>query len=130
MNYFIPIVFSILYFLTVKQVIPNVVYLILGVLAGLYYFPIRMALLLRKSLDSNIRSRVAVFTSNFLFAILLSLSVLNLYLEDGKVLSNIIGIFAIVNFLAMVYYLTIEKNSYSFIIHFCFLIFISAVMFV
>lgn len=130
LGYLVPIAVSILYFITVKQVVPNIIYLILVVLISLYYFPIKLILFFNHSKESTVRDKMQVLLSNLLFSIILSLSILNIYLVGSEGLSNIIGIFAILNFLAIIYFYATDKISYNFIMHFCFLILISAVMFV
>jgi hypothetical protein len=130
LGYLVPVSVSILYFLTVKQVVPDIIYMIIGVLTALYYFPVKLLLFNNNFKESTVRTKVNVLSSNLLFSIILSFSILSIYLEDSENLSNFVGVFAIINFIALVYYYVTEKNSNNFIMHFCFLILISAIMFV
>jgi hypothetical protein len=130
LGYLVPVSVSILYFLTVKQVVPDIIYMIIGVLTALYYFPVKLLLFNNNFKESTVRTKVNVLSSNLLFSIILSFSILSIYLEDSENLSNFVGVFAIINFIALVYYYVTEKNSHYFIMHFCFLILISAIMFV
>jgi hypothetical protein len=126
--YLLPVAASILYFITVKQVLSNSIYMLIAVILSVYYFPIQPVLLLNRVNESTLRVKAQFFGTNLLFSILICLSILNLYIGDNRALNNIIGIFAIVNFMATIYYYMTEKLGENVILHFLFLVFVSAVI--
>ena len=130
LEFLVPVAVSVLYFFTVKEIIPPLVYLFLAVLIGVYYFPIKLIVFINNSKEAPARSKIQVMASSLIFSIILFLSIINLYLEESNSLKSIIGLFTIINFMGLIYYYVIEKNTHNFILHFCFLVLISALLFV
>lgn len=129
-DYILPIAVSMLYFLTFKQAVPTYVFLIIVIPISLYYFPVKLLLFNKSSGGSDAKSKIFMAVSNLLFSIILSLSIVHLYLQDSVKLETIIAIFALVDFIASIYYFVTEKNSNNFITHYCFFILAVGIKFI
>ena len=107
----------ILFLLTIKQVVPNIVYLITGIVLILYYFPIK---LFTKHWNEEVPGnlRPIYFFSFLLIAIIISLSVLLIYYNASKMLYNIMLIISIINILLAYIYFIRKYPNYLFVLHF------------
>lgn len=113
-NLIIPFIFMILCFLSQKEIFPLSVYLILAVSAAIYFFPVRVILLLKGTKGSQ---SVLYTFSNFLFALLLGLSASYLYLDGNRTLRTIIEDCGIILFFLALYYTIKKKDSFNFLLH-------------
>jgi len=106
-----------LYFLTEKQVVPNIMYFAISILLALYFFPIKLFTKHWKD-DAPGNLRTIYFFSFLLIAILISLSTVLVYLDDSKIFYNITLVISIINILMAYIYFIRKYPSYLFVLHF------------
>lgn len=126
--YLIPIGISIFYFLSVKLEISSFIYLILVLPVALWFFPIRLIVYLKNNSETSITNRILTLVSGFLFAAVICLSAVYLFMEESRTFKTIIELFGLGILGLAVYYYTARKDTYNFILHFCFLFIVSAVV--
>ena len=107
----------ILYFLTLKQVVPNIVYFVTSLILIFYYFPIKLFTKHWKTeVPDNIR--VVYFFSFLLIAIMISLSIVLTYYVNSKVFYNIMLVISIINVLLANIYFIRKYPDYLYVLHF------------
>jgi hypothetical protein len=129
-DYYLPIVVSILYFLALKQVITATVYLVTVVPIAVYFFPVRILWESKSYNESGMKKKLLLISSNFLFALILSLSIFNIYIQKNDNVNLILTILAVVNLLAAIYYFLNEKSNNTFVTHLCFTFLTGAIFFI
>ncbi len=122
-GYFIPLLVTIAYFLTIKQVISPSAYVIIAVPLGIFYFPLSMVV--TKTLPYSVHSvsRFQELCSNFLFSIILSLTIISVFLSEvNTVLHVVTAIVATIANIFTIYCYIKEKLSYNLAVYLCFTI--------
>lgn len=119
----------VLYFLTVKLVVPNIIYLVISILLALYFFPIKLFVKHWKD-DAPSNLRTIYFFSFLLIAILISLSTVLVYFDDSKIFHNITLVISIINILLAYIYFILKYPNYLFVLHFSISFLGAAVIFI
>ena len=121
-DYLLPLVAMVLLFLTQRDVFPTLIYTILILFMGIYFFPLRDLIFgdnLQKK-EKNI-DFLRLF-ANFVLSVLLLISVPLLYLNDNNSIHLIIKLLALINFGFLVYYYFKDKENKRsiiiFVLHF------------
>ena len=107
----------ILYFLTLKQVVPNIVYFVTSLILIFYYFPIKLFTKHWKT-EAPDNIRVVYFFSFLLIAIMISLSIVLTYYVNSKVFYNIMLVISIINVLLAYIYFIRKYPDYLYVLHF------------
>ena len=126
--YLIPIEISIIYFLAGKLEIPAILYLLAVLPAALLFFPVRLIIYLKNNSETSNTDRMLALVSGFLFAAVICLSAVYLFMEESRTFKTIIELFGLGILGPAIYYCTARKDTYNFILHFCFLFIVSAVV--
>jgi len=127
-DYLLPIVAMILLFLTQRDVFSTLIYTILILFMGVYFFPLRDLVLgsdLQRK-ENNI-DFLRLF-ANFILSVLLLISVPLLYLNNNNSIKLIIKILALINFGFLVYYYFKDKDNKRSIIHLSFIFFTAGLL--
>ena len=107
----------ILFFLTLKQVVPHIVYFVISIVLILYYFPIKLFTKHWKDeVPDNLRT--IYFLSFLLVSIIIALSIVLIYYKDSKVFYNIMLVISIINILLAYIYFIRKYPNYLFVLHF------------
>jgi len=129
-DYAVPGLVVILYFLTVRLLVPSAVCIVAAIAAGLYYVPFRLAVQLRAPGELKPLRKTEIIYTNLNFFIILVLSVLRLLLGADRTLKNIISIVGIFTYIGMFYFFSTEKKGNSGILYFIFSCLVSSLVFV
>lgn len=125
-DYILVLIISILYFLTVKNVIPSYVNLIIGVLVSLYFFPLKL-FIGKDFVTFPNRKRILIALSYYIVSNIIALTGAVAYMDDWRFLHNAILIYGLINLAFLFYFYFTENVSYNFILTCCVTILISAV---
>lgn len=125
-DYLLILLLSVLYFLSVKNVIHNFAYLIIALISSLYYFPIK--LFLDKSLFTQpIKKKVIKVLSYFIIGNIIAFSGLLLYIDGSGFFRNALFVYGMLNLILLFYFYFTESISTSFILSLSTIILISAI---
>jgi hypothetical protein len=119
-NWIIPLVFMVLCFLTQKEILPLSVYMFVSFVAAFYFIPVRLIVLVKRTNENQLSTQILYGISNVLFASILGLSAVYLYLEESRMFKTIIEIFGIILFVEALYYIIKKKDTFNFMLHFFF----------
>ena len=122
-DYLLPIIAMVLLFFTQRGVFPTVVYTILILFMGVYFFPLRDLILGNNLQQKEKNIDFLKLFANFILSVLLVISVPLLYLNDNNSIQLIIKLLALINFGFLVYYYFKDKDNTRSIIHLCFIFF-------
>ena len=128
-DFLIPIVTILLLFFTVKEGVPIYVYLLIVAPVAFYYFPIKIFIFNKLNGNSSLKDKIIVAGSNFLFSMIYSFTVLHLYIENNEIVNAIIATLGGISFLGMIYYFLTEKKNNNAIVHLCYSILASSVLY-
>ncbi len=117
-DYLIVIISYIFLFITIKQIIPIYIYALFALLISLYFFPLRLIINLNKK-----KSKVNLVITGLIFSILLTFSILNLYIPNDNFIKYTIYAMGLLNFAFMIYYYL--KHNQFLLLNFLFIFFSS-----
>lgn len=122
----IPVIAAFLFFFTRKVPLPNIYYSILVLLAGVWYFPVRV---FYKSVfkGENLKGKIAKTVASIILSALLFLSVFLLFNPDHVFLKTIFQLLGILNVFLIFYFHFTNREARLFFIHLGFLLLTSAV---
>lgn len=124
-DYILILILSVLYFLSVKNVIPTFAYLIIALVGSFYFFPIK--LFLDKNLFNETRNKkIAKILSYFVIGNIIVFSALMLYVDGPGFFRNSLFVYGILNSILLFYFYFTENVSSNFILSACTIILISA----
>ena len=104
-------------FLTLKQVIPPTIYLLIGILFLFYFFPVKLFTRhWKKEIPENMHT--IFFFSFLLVSIIISLSIVLVFYRESKLFYNIMLIVSIINILLAYIYFIKKYPNYLFVLHF------------
>ena len=127
-EYLLPLVVSVLLFLTLRDSFSSLLYTVIVAIAGVYFFPLRDFVLgddlqwKEKNIDF-----IGLLASFFL-SVILAISVPFLYLSENESIKLIIKILALINFAFLVYFYFKDQDNKRSILHFCFTFFTAVLM--
>jgi len=124
-DYAIPILLSILYFLAIKEAVPEGVYVFVAILAGFYHIPIKLIIDNTHNRDFTTRRRVESILINFNFYLVIGVSVFSLFLPESGFVKILEYIFTFTTLLSVAYFYITMKENLFFIICFLYLFLIS-----
>lgn len=108
-----------LHFLTTKNVIPNAFYLLLAIVGGLYFFPIRL-FLDHNLFNEKTGKRISKLLSYFIVSGIVVFSALLFYINDrNNFLVNTFLVYGLLNIILFFYFYLTEGTSYNFILTLC-----------
>ncbi len=127
-DFFLPVTASIMYFFTVKQVIPQIAYAVIASLFVIYFFPIKLFFNDTLS-DNSLKSRITEFISVLVFASIMAFSIIILFEKDKEnaVVHILFEMVSIINLLFVLFYSVRDKRSNTFITHLGFTVLAAAV---
>ena len=126
-DYLILPILSVMYFLTVKEVLPTTTYLISALLVSFYFFPIKLFLGSELMKFSNKR-KIIVLLSYFVISNIVALTILAIYSVDFGFIRIAILIYSFLNIAFLFYFHFTESGSYNFILACCTVLLTSAVV--
>lgn len=126
-DYLILPILSVMYFLTVKEVLPTTTYLISALLVSFYFFPIKLFLGIELMKSSNKR-KIIVLLSYFVISNIVALTILAIYSVDFGFIRIAILIYSFLNIAFLFYFHFTESGSYNFILACCTVLLTSAVV--
>lgn len=126
-DYILVLLMSLICFLTIKSVFPGFVYLVIAVLVGIYFFPVKLYMG-NELLNASNRKRVALILSYFVISNIIILTALTVYLDGEGFIHNTILIYSIINLVFLLYFHFMENMRYNVILSLCTMVLISAVM--
>jgi hypothetical protein len=112
-DWIIPLIAYVIYFFTVKILIPSAVYIVVACLFSLYYFPFRF-LTNRTEFKNNCFFYIL---SCFICSAILVLSVLDVAVPITDFLRNTVGVIGILSVLSSFYALDKLKSERLFVVH-------------
>jgi len=110
-DYLLILVLSVLCFFTIKQIIPNAIYLILAILLGIYFFPLKL-IINSDFINKTESSKILFIALNMLASIIIVLSSLLFYVDANSIFSVIVSYSGIAVFLLLIYSYLKNKNKY------------------
>ena len=126
-EFLLPIIASIIYFFTVKHVIPRIPYVIFASLISIYFFP--MKLFFNKVLSDNLlKNRLTELTSILIFSMIAAFSIVLLFEKANANLKILFEILSIINVLFVLYYSIIDNKRNTFITHLGFIVLTAAIL--
>ena len=126
-EFMLPILASVLYFFVIKQVIPEIVFVIFASLIGVYFFPVK--LLFDKTLsDKLLKNKLMELISILIFVLLAVFSIILLFEKANTTLKVSFEILSIFNVLFAIYYSVIDNRENTFVTHLGFIVFTAAIM--
>ncbi len=126
-DYLILPILSVMYFLTVKEVLPTTTYLISALLVSFYFFPIKLFLGSELMKSSNKR-KIIVLLSYFVISNIVALTIVATYSVDFGFIRIAILIYSFLNIAFLFYFHFTESGSYNFILACCTVLLTSAVV--
>ena len=117
-DYLIVIISYLFLFITTKQIIPIYVYAFFALLISLYFFPLRLIINLKKKI-----SKLNLVITGLIFSILLTFSILNLYIPNDSFIKYTIYGTGLLNIAFMIYYYL--KHNQFLLLNFLFIFFSS-----
>lgn len=126
-DYILVLLQSLVHFLTIKNIIPTVVYLVIAVLVSIYFFPIKL-LLENKFLGVLNKKKAVLALSYFVISNIITLTALTVYLDSKGFLYTALLIYSLINFAFLLYFHFKENMRYNFILAFCVVILTSSVV--
>ncbi len=115
-----------MYFLTIKNVIPYYVNLIIAVLVSLYFFPLKLFIGNDFEKFSN-KKKILIALSYYIVSTVIALTAIVFYADDMEFLNTAIFIYGLINLAFLFYFYFTENVSYNFILTCCVTILVSAV---
>ncbi len=126
-EFWLPIIASVIYFFTVKQVIPKISYAVFASLTGAYFFPIK--LFLDKTMSDNIlENRLVELISILIFTLISGFSILLLFENTNANLKISFELLSIINVLFVLYYSITDNRKNTFITHLAFTVLTAALL--
>lgn len=117
-DYILIIIVSILYFLMMKNSIHPFTHLIVAILVGLYFFPLK--LFIRQNFSEYSKSnKVMAELSYFVISNVISLTALSSFLDPEGGIHNVIYIYGIINLIFLIYFHSTKKMTYNLILTCC-----------
>ncbi|HUH27995.1 hypothetical protein [Gelidibacter sp.] len=126
-DYILVLLQSVMHFLTIKNVIPAVVFLVIAVLVSIYFFPVKLFLRNEFLSESN-KKKVVLALSYFVISNIIILTALTVYLDSKGFLHTALLIYSIINLAFLLYFHFKENMRYNFILAFCVVILTSGVV--
>ncbi len=126
-DYILLPILSVLYFLTIKNAIPNYIYLISALLVSFYFFPIKLFLGSSLMKFSNTK-KIIVLLSYFVISNIVAMTVLTAYNSDLEFIRTAIFIYSFLNLVFLFYFHYTESAGYNFILTCCAVILSAAVV--
>lgn len=125
-DYILILLLSVLYFLSVKNVIHNFAYLIIALAISFYFFPIK--LILDKSLFTQPKKlKIIKVISYFIISSIVAFSALLFYTDSGPgFFRNALFVYGLLNMILLFYFYFTENISSNFILSACTVVLISA----
>lgn len=125
-DYILVLLVSVTYFLTIQNVIPSYVNLIIAVLVSLYFFPIKL-FIGNDFVKFPNKKKILVALSYYIVSNVITLTALVAYMDDLAFLHTTIFIYGLINLVFLFYFYFTENVSYNFILTCCVTILVSAV---
>ncbi len=126
-EFLLPVLASVLYFFSVKQVIPKVLYVVFATATGIYFFPIK--LFFDKIFSGKmLKDKLIELISIMIFSLLAVFSFFLLLGKANATIKTSFEILSILNVLFVIYYSVFDYRKDAFIVHLGFTILTSAVM--
>ena len=112
-EFLLPVLASVLYFFTVKQVTPKLLYIIFASITGVYFFPVK--LLFDKTFSGKqLKDKLAKLISILIFSLIMVFSMILLFYKANIILKGSFEILSILNVLFAIYYSVIDNRKKSF----------------
>ena len=124
-DYLLVILCSVIYFLTVKGVIPAFTYLALAILISIYFFPVKL-FIGNDFLSASNKKKAAKALSYFVVSNIIILNAVIIYVDGKEFLHITLSIYSIINLAFLFYFHFKENMHYNFILSVCATIFSSA----
>jgi len=116
----LPLVLSILYFFTVKGVIPNYLYLALALIASLYFIPYRLMLFDYKKSDLKLKEKLYYVLSNAMMALIIILSAIYPFDGNSMLILKYFVSFIVISNLILAFLFLFENKKNEYLYHYCF----------
>ncbi len=126
--YLIPVEISVALFLSAKLGLPAIIYLIAVVPAALIFFPLGLASGLKNSGNASQTDKLLAVLSGILFASVICLSAVYLFSDGNRNLKTVLELFGLGILGLGIYFHAVRKDTYKFVLHYCFLCIISVIM--
>ncbi|TXE07466.1 hypothetical protein ES711_11920 [Gelidibacter salicanalis] len=124
-DYVLVLLISVLYFLTVKNVVPVVAYLVIAVISSIYFFPVK--LFLGDAFDNTSKKKhILAALSYFVTSNIITLTASVFFQEESGFVHTTLGIYALINLGFLFYFYWTEKSRYNVILCCCVLVLTSA----
>ncbi|MCK0125460.1 hypothetical protein MWU76_13765 [Gelidibacter sp. F2691] len=124
-DYFLVLLISVLYFLTVKNVLPVAAYLVIAIISSIYFFP--MKLFLGEAIDNASKKKhILTAFSYFVTSNIITLTALVFFQEEPGFIHTALLIYGLINLGFLIYFYWTEKSSYNLILCCCVLVLTSA----
>ena len=117
-DYLLLPILSVMYSLTVKDVLPSTIYLISALLVSVYFFPIKL-FLGSGLMESTNKKRIVVLLSHFIISNIIALSALQAYQTDLGLIRTGLAIYGLINVAFLLYFHFTESGSYYFFLACC-----------
>lgn len=125
-EYILPIICSIIYFLAIKNIIPNLFYAVFAILVSLYFFPLKL-ILKNNSTEDYDKNNLMRIISFIIISIISALSIIIL-INNNLDLRYIFKVLSIINVFLLIYFYIKKYNKSTLLTHFGFIIFTSAII--
>lgn len=125
-NCIIPIVLSIIYFFSIKLNLPTIYFVVAGILAAFYMFPIYTFWGVKRQSDGT-RERVEYILSCCVCFTIVALSIVYMLLPESTLLKISVQLVCVINVL-MVFYFLVRENNERALLQFCYSILVSGVL--
>lgn len=116
---------SVMYFFTIKNIIPPFVNLIIALMVSIYFFPIKL-FIGNDFVKFPIKKKILVALSYYIVSNVIALTALAAYMDDWVFLHTAIFIYGLTNLAFLFYFYFTENVSYNFLLTCCATILISA----
>lgn len=117
-DYIFVLLMSVMYFLTIKNVFPTFVYLVIAVLVSIYFFPVKL-FLGNEFLSAPNKKKVALALSYYVISNIITLTALIIYVDGKGFLHTTLLIYHIINLAFLLYFHFTENMRYNFVLSFC-----------
>lgn len=124
-DYTLVLLISILYFLTIKEVVPEFAYLVIAVMISIYFFPIKL-LLGNDISDASNKKKVTLAVSYFVISNIIALTALTAYFDRKGLILTAIHIYSFINFAFLLHFHFKENMRYNVILSVCTIVLTSA----